>query len=91
MIVYVIERNNPQTWEEPQIVLNGKDALNIVREEYENKINELSEIYRSEKSMEIFEFGCYWFFDENSFTGTATIEADYLTDKWEWRITEHNI
>lgn len=36
-------------------------------------------------------YGCYWEFEDNSFTGTAKIESDYDSDVWSWRVTKHEI
>lgn len=37
MTIYIVERNNPESWEEPEVYVNGKKALDTVREEYESK------------------------------------------------------
>ena len=37
--------------------------------------------------------GCYWNFnfEKGEICGDALIDCDYNGDRWEWRITEHNI
>lgn len=29
MKIYIVERNNPQCWEEPEVYLDGKEAIEV--------------------------------------------------------------
>ena len=41
MKMYVVERNNPECWEEPNIYTDGKKAIADIRKEYEEQMEEL--------------------------------------------------
>lgn len=78
--IFVLERNNPETTPEPEVFTDGKEALRIVNEEYQEVIKE------QEKATGNFEYT--WMF-ENDVVGSAEIESYYSPDCWQWRITEH--
>ena len=90
MKIYVVERNNPECWEEPQVYTDGKKAIADIRKEYEEMMEKLG------TSQEIAdagdgEYGCDWMIDEEHFCGDCQIEADWDSDRWQWRITKHEI
>lgn len=35
--------------------------------------------------------GCYWNFEDGKSCGDALIDRDCDGDRWEWRITEHEV
>ena len=89
MKIYIIERDNPYNRPEPQVIINGEEAIFIVKKEYSDQMKELKtsqEIADSGKGA----YGCYWNFDD-SFVGDCLIDSNYDSDRWEWRITEHII
>lgn len=43
------------------------------------------------KMMDMVKHGAIWSVDEESGTGTALIDRDIDGDRWQWRITEHEI
>lgn len=90
MKIYIVERDNPKEWIEPEVFADGKKALDIVRKEYETQMSELGT--SQEKADKGFgNYGCYWQFEEDSCVGSACIDSDCDCDQWKWRITEHEI
>ena len=90
MKIYIVERNNPQEWIEPEVYLDGAKALEDVRKEYLAQMEELGT--SQEKADAGFgSCGCYWMFDEDGCYGSCLIDRDLDGDRWEWRITEHLI
>lgn len=90
MKIYIVERNNPQEWIEPEVYLDGTAALEDVRKEYQEQMKELGT--SQEKADAGFgSCGCYWIFNEDSCCGSCLIDRDIDGDRWEWRITEHLI
>lgn len=89
MEIYVIERDNPNYRPEPEVMLDGNAALEIVKKEYKDQMNELDitwdMVYEDKCG-----YDCYWEFEYGSIEGTASID-DRDGDKWEWRITKHVI
>ena len=90
MIIYIIERNNPYNTPEPEVVRDGNLARKIVREEYEAQMAECGTT-QEDADAGLGLYGCYWGFDNSSFTGEAGIEYDLGVDTWSWRITKHEI
>lgn len=90
MLVYVIEYDNPHSRPFPDVVLDGEAALRKVKAEYEAQMEELGT--NQEKADAGYgEYGCYWRFEEGCIEGSALIAADEDADRWEWRITSHEI
>ena len=90
MKIYIVERNNPVEWEEPQIYLEGKKAVEDVKNEYNAQMEELGTT--QEKADKGFgSCGCYYMVDEDRYYGSCLIDRDIDGDRWEWRITEHEI
>lgn len=90
MKIYIVERDNPQCWEEPEVYVDGKQAVADIKKEYEEQMEELG------TSQEIADdgyggYGCYWMIDEENYCGSCLISCDYDSDRWNWRITEHLI
>ena len=90
MEIYIIERDNPYDRPEPEVLLDGNKALQIVREEYEEQMKELG-ANQAESDAGFGYFGCYWHFFSGRTEGSASIDSDYDGDKWSWRITKHTI
>lgn len=88
MEIYVIERDTPSYRPEPEVLLDGNKALQIVRKEYENQMKELGAT-QEESDAGYGYFGCYWYFFDGCMEGSATIDSDYDGDQWSWRITKH--
>ena len=90
MKVYVIERDNPKYKPEPEVFLDGNKAVSIVKEEY---INQMKELGTSQEKADAgySSCGCYWNFTDGDFCGDALIDCDCDGDRWEWRITEHEV
>ena len=90
MKIYIVERDNPQCWEEPQVYMDGKEAVEAIREEYEAQMSELgtSQKYADDG---LGGYGCYWEIDEEQLCGSCLIDSDYDGDRWQWRLTEHEI
>lgn len=88
MIVYVIERGNPEYRPEPEVMTSGENALRTVREEYEEAMEMLG-ITQEEADAGFGSYGAYWTFD--GCIGSASIVSDYDCDCWEWRVTAHEI
>lgn len=90
MKIYIIERDNPTYKPEPQVYTDGKIALKIVEKEYKNKMKDFKT--NQEKANAGYgSCGCYWNFIEGGFCGDALIDRDSDGDRWEWRITEHEL
>lgn len=90
MKIYIIERDNPEQKPEPEICLDGNLAKETVRKEY------LAEMKDHSTSQEKADagygaYGCYWNFEPEDHCGDALISSDYDADRWEWRITCHEI
>lgn len=87
MTIYIVERNNPESWEEPEVYVNGKKALDTVREEYESQKEELG----IEDENDGYGAGwCEWNISECDYCGDAVIDRDIDGDRWQWRITQHH-
>lgn len=71
-------------------MLNGNKAVSMVKEEY---INQIKELRTSQKKADAGydSCGCYWNFTDGDFSSDALIDCNYDGDRWEWRITEHEI
>lgn len=78
--IFVLERNNPENTPEPEVFTDGKEALRIVKEEYQEVMKEQEKVPGN--------FDYTWMF-ENDGVGSAEIESYYSPDCWQWRITEH--
>lgn len=89
MTIYIIERDNPVTKPEPEVMLDGKEAEAKVRKEYEGLLEELDIDLKDAENNTDARYGCYWQIEEC--TGTVLIDSDYDIDRWEWRITKHEI
>lgn len=90
MKVYIVERDNPEYKPEPKVFLNGNQAVSMVKEEYIKQMEELGT--SQEKSDAGYgSCGCHWNFTDGGFCGDALIDRDCDGDRWEWRITEHEI
>lgn len=90
MRIYIVERNNPQCWEEPEVYLDGNEAIVDIRKEYEAQMEELG----IDKDAPDNGYGiawCEWMIDEENHCGSCLIDRDIDGDRWEWRITEHLI
>lgn len=79
MKIYIVERNNPQCWEEPEVYLDGKEAIADIKKEYEAQMEELG-IEKDDPDNEYGVAWCEWM-----------IDRDCDGDRWQWRITEHLI
>jgi len=90
MKIYIIERDNPQYRPEPEVFLDGNRAVSMVKEEYNNQMKEL-ETSQEKADAGYGGYGCYWNFEETDFCGDALIDSDCDGDRWEWRITEHEL
>lgn len=90
MKIYIIERDNPSYKPEPEVFTDGKKALDTVKREYKDQMEELG---TNQETVDngFGNYGCYWNFDDSGFTGDCLIDSDYCGDRWEWRITEHEI
>lgn len=90
MRIYIVERNNTEYRPEPEVFLDGNKAVNTVKEEYREQMEELGT--SQEKSDAGYDScGCYWNFTDGDFCGDALIDRECDGDRWEWRITEHEL
>lgn len=90
MRIYIVERNNTEYRPEPEVFLDGNKAVNTVKEEYREQMEELGT--SQEKSDAGYgSCGCYWNFTDGDFCGDALIDRECDGDRWEWRITEHEL
>ncbi len=90
MKIYIVERDNPEYRPEPEIFPDGNKAISTVKEEYIRQMYHLGT--SQEKSDAGYgSCGCYWNFIEGGFCGDALIDRDSDGDRWEWRITEHEL
>lgn len=90
MKIYIVERDNPKYKPEPEVFLDGKKAVNTVKEEYEKQMNELDTTQEKANAG----YGpceCCWNFEDGEYCGDALIDMDCDGDRWEWRITEHEV
>lgn len=90
MKIYIVERNNPWCWEEPEVYLDGNKAVADIRKEYEAQMEELG----IEKDDPDDGYGIAWYewlIDEENYCGDCLIDRDSDGDRWQWRITEHLI
>lgn len=90
LTVFVVERDNPKTRPEPEVLTDGAKALEIVRKEFNGMMAELGTSLDN-SDIGVGCYGCYWSFAENECIGTALIDADYDGDRWEWRVTNHTV
>lgn len=90
ILVYVVERDNPNTRPDPEVFTDGKRALEKVKKEYTSQMKELGTSQENADSGKG-NYGCYWNFDDNTFVGDALIDCDVDADRWEWKITVHEI
>lgn len=90
MKIYIVERDNPKYKPEPEVFLDGNKAVSIVKEEY---IKQMEELGTSQEKANAGNgsYGCYWNFTDGDFCGDALIDCDCDGDRWEWRITEHEV
>lgn len=88
MKIYIVESDNPTCWEEPVIYINPDKAVQKVKEEY----NSIKEYMGIEDENDAYGAAwCDWSIDEEIGLGTALIDRDSDGDRWQWRITEHEI
>lgn len=87
--VYVIERDNPECRPEPEVVLDGQKALEAVQTEFEEQCKEFGINFGGEADAPHIETG--WNFLPEGCTGDAYVDDVPGGDRWEWRITEHQI
>lgn len=83
--IYIIERGKPEYSPDPEILNDGKKALYIVKGEYNENMKKLG---TSQGKLD--KFDCYWNFENDKYCGNAVIYTSN-EERWEWRITEHNI
>lgn len=88
MKLYVLERDNSIYKPEPEVFIDGKKAVNIVKEEYVSQMEEL-DTSQEKADAGYGPCGCYWNFGGGDYCGDALIDRDCDGDCWEWRITEH--
>ena len=88
--IYIIERDNPSYKPEPEVFTDGKIALDKVKKEYEDQMEELG-TSQEKADAGYGSCGCYWNFEDGEYCGDALIDQDSDCDRWEWRITEHEI
>lgn len=82
MKIYIVERNNPERWMEPEVYLDGKEAIEDILKEYQSQLEVLDD-YSC--------IGSYWMIDEEKYCGDCLIERETDGDQWQWRLTEHLI
>ena len=80
--IYIVECNNPECWEEPQVYTDGMKAIEDIKEEYKAQLEEL---------MGYSSVNDYWMIDEKKCCGNCMIERETDGNQWQWRITEHKI
>lgn len=90
MKIYIVERNSPYEWVEPQVYLDGKAAVADVRREYEAQLEELG-TSQQEAESGLGSCGCYWMIFEDICCGDCLIDRETDGDQWQWRITSHVI
>lgn len=90
MKIYVVERDNPEYRPEPEVFPDGCKALTAVRKEYSEQMTELK-VTQEESDAGYGSCGCYWNFTDGDFCGDALIDRECDGDRWEWRITEHEL
>lgn len=90
MKIYIVERDNPKYKPEPQVFLDGNKAVNTVKEEYIKQMEEF-ETFQEKSDAGYGPCGCYWNFIKGEYCGDALIDLDCDDDRWEWRITEHDV
>lgn len=90
MKLYIVERDNPKHKPEPEIFFDGNKAVKTIKEEY---IMQLENLGTSQEKADAGygSCGCYWNFEEGECCGDALIDLDCDGDRWEWRITEHEV
>lgn len=93
MKIYILERDNFEERPNPQVFINGYEALETVRKEFKSKLANLG-ISDEFAEYEIDEENGYsycWFIDNSSHCGDCMISDVHGSDEWSWRITEHDI
>lgn len=90
MKIYIVERDNPKYRPEPEVFVDGNKAISTVKEEYVNQMEELG-TSQEKADAGYGSCGCYWNFTGGDFCGDALIDRDCDGDRWEWRITEHEV
>ncbi len=90
MKIYIVERDNPSYRPEPEVFIDGNKAFEAVRIEYNDQMKELG-TSQEESDAGFGSYGCYWNFDGDSYTGDCLIDCDIDVDRWEWRITAHEV
>lgn len=90
MKIYIVERNNPQCWEEPEVYFDGNKAIEDIKKEYEAQLEE-SGIRKDDSDNGYGAAWCEWMIDEENYCGDCLIDRDIDGDHWQWRISEHLI
>lgn len=90
MKIYIVERDTPSCKPEPEVFIEGNIALETVRTEYNTQMKELG-ITQEKSDARYDSRGCFWNFDNDSYIGDCLIDRDIVGDRWEWRITEHEV
>lgn len=67
---------------EPEVYLDGKEAIEDILKEYQSQLEVLDD-YSC--------IGSYWMIDEENYCGDCLIDRETDGDQWQWRITEHLI
>lgn len=83
MTIHVLERSNPDFRPEPEVFVDGREAVKTMRKEYTQTMEELGIMQGDESSYE-----CYSSL-EGGHCGECSIADRDSSDRWEWRITEH--
>lgn len=88
MKIYILERDNPTCWEEPEVFINPDKAIKKAKEEYEVVKEDIGVTDENDGYGEAW---CEWNVDEEIGIGDALIDRDIDGDRWQWRITEREI
>lgn len=90
MKIYIVERNDPYEWQEPEVFEDGNAAVEVVRKEYEGCKYNLG-IEDDDPDNGYGTGWAEWEIDEGCYYGEALIDRDIDGDRWQWRITDHVI
>jgi len=89
MKIFIIERDKPECWLEPEVFTDGDKALEVIKNEYESQKKAL-EITDSDIKSGSGSYDCYNTIDKNNYCGEIGICNMRTGCLWQWRITEHN-
>ena len=87
MKIYIMERDNPQTRQDPEIFYSMEEAAKTVEDEVEQAMKDLN---ITEEDLDK-QYGYYEVRYANDVLCSASLVDEWSGERYDWRITEHII